>query len=67
MQIRLAWMTVRKVQALEPCSAGEPADPTPTEEQSELQEGDNSVEFKTQGANMSPCDTEKQDVQSTEC
>lgn len=47
--------------------ADEPADPTPTEEQCMLQGSDNSMGFKTQGANVSLCDAEKHAVQSTEC
>lgn len=47
--------------------ACEPADPTPTEEQRELQEADKSLESKTRGANMPLCHAEKPDVQSTEC
>lgn len=46
--------------------AGEPADTAPTEQQCELQEGDMSKEFKTQGANVPVCNAEKHNVQSTE-
>lgn len=45
---------------------GEPAEPTPTEEQCELQEGDNSMEFKTRGAYVPLCNPEKHDVRATE-
>lgn len=53
--------------------ASELADPTPTEEQCELSGGgwgwggDNSLEFKAQDVNVSLCETEKHDVQSTKC